>query len=425
MSASEQRIHIDQVCIGLHIRLEDWLHHPFLFSSFKLRHARQLEILRGLGLEHVIYVPDKSDVSPLPPPSQAAAPAPAATGPDPEVQAMFLAKQARRERLTQQREALGRCEKRFASGVSSVRSLLRNLFARPEEATRQARELVSEMVDTLLTEKDVVLHLMNAKSGDENAYFHALNVTMLALILGREAGLTADELRELGLGTLLHDLGKERVPSRILLKKTPWSTAERNFYQQHVLYGVEMAQRLPNLGPAALEVIAMHHETLDGQGFPGRLTAERIGRYARIACIANTFDNYCNRSNLADSLTPAEAISVMYKREQGKYDPLLMQHFIRVMGVYPPGSVVQLSDGTIGLVMSVNPGALLRPSLLIYDPEVTKDEALWLDLAEDDGLTVSKTLRPAELERAVYDYLEPRSRVSYYTDSTVSTRRTQ
>lgn len=425
MSELEQRIGIDQVRVGLYIRLEDWMDHPFLFNSFKIRNEKQIQTLRALGIQHVIYVREKSEMPPLPPPRADAPPPPPPPEPDPEVAAMWQAKKERREKLTRQREALGRCEKKFTTGVGTVKSMLRNLFSRPAESVAQAQELVSDMVDSLLDEKDVVLHLMNAKTGDENAYYHALNVTMLALILGKEAEFSPEDMRALGLGTLLHDLGKEKVPSQILLKKTPWTTAERNFYQQHVMYGVEMARQLPDVAPGALEVIAMHHELLDGSGFPGRLKADRIGRFARIACIANTFDNYCNRINPSDSLTPAEAIAHMFRRENGKYDAALMQHFIRSMGVYPPGSVVQLNDGSIGLVMSVNPGKLLHPSLLIYDPDVPKEEALWLDLSVDPDLKVEKTLRPGELDKAVFEYLEPRTRVSYYSESNASAKRTQ
>ncbi|MEW5770492.1 MAG: DUF3391 domain-containing protein [Pseudomonadota bacterium] len=424
MSELEQRIGIDQVRVGLYIRLEDWMDHPFLFNSFKIRNEKQLKVLRSLGIQHVIYVREKSELPPLPPPA-VDAPPPPPPEPDPEIEAMRQEKKARREKLTQQREALGRCEKKFVHGVSTVKSMLRNLFSRPQESVQQAQALVADMVDSLLADKDVVLHLMNAKSGDENAYYHALNVTMLALILGKEAELSAAEMRALGMGTLLHDMGKEKVPSQILLKKTPWTTAERNFYQQHVMYGVEMVRRLPEVPAGALEVVAMHHEFLDGSGFPGRLTADRIGRFARIAAIVNTFDNYCNRVNAADSMTPAEAISVMFKKEKEKYDPALMQMFIRCMGVYPPGSVVQLNDGTIGLVMSVNPGSLLHPSLLIYDPDVPKEEALWLDMSADPDLKVAKTLRPADLPREVFEYLEPRTRVSYYAGNNASTSRTQ
>lgn len=419
---TEQRIAVEQLRIGLYIRLESWMEHPFLFSSFKIRNEKQLNALRSLGLKEFIYLRDKSDLPPLPPPRNDAPPPPPPP-PDPEVVAMWQAKKERRAQLTRQREALGRCEKTFATSMGTVKHLLRNLFARPEESLEQARGLVTEVVSSLLAEKDVMLHLMNAKSGDEGAYYHALNVTMLSFMLAREAGMGAEAMHDLGLGCLLHDMGKERVPSQILLKKTPWTSAERNFYQQHVAYGVEMAEKLPDLTPAVMEVIAMHHECMDGSGFPGRLSGARIGPLGRIVAIANSFDNYCNRVNPADSMTPAEAVAHMFRREKEKYDPVLMQHFIRCLGVYPPGSVVKLNNDAIGLVVSVNPGKLLHPTLLLYDPDVPKEEALMLDMADEPDLAVVSTLRPGNLPREVFEYLNPRSRISYYSDSTPAKQR--
>jgi putative nucleotidyltransferase with HDIG domain len=423
MNEQEQRIAIEQVRVGLYIRMESWIDHPFFFSSFKIRNEKQLQQLRSLGISHVLYDIRKSDMPPLPPPSVNAPPPPPAL-PDPEIEAMWAEKKARREKLSRQREALGRCERQFSAEASTVKSVLRNLFSRPDESIQQAQVLVSDMVDSMLADKDVVLHLVNAKAGDENAYFHALNVTLLSLILAKEAQLSAEDMRALGLGTLLHDIGREKIPSQILLNKSPWTKTELNFYQQHVAYGAEMAQHLPGIPVSALDVIAMHHEKLDGSGYPGRLAGEKIGRLARIACIVNTFDNYCNRINPAESMTPAEAISFMFKKETGKYDPVLLQLFVRCMGIYPPGSIVQLNNGQIGLIMSVNPGQLLHPSLLIYDPDVPKEEALWLDMREAPELSVVKTLRPAELDVAVLAYLDPRTRVSYFTENTLPGNRT-
>jgi putative nucleotidyltransferase with HDIG domain len=422
MSELEQRIDIEQVRVGLYIRLDSWTDHPFLFSSFNIRSEKQVQQLRSLGISHVLYDSSKSDSVPLPPP-KASAPPPPPSPPDPEMEAMWAEKRKRREQLSRQREALGRCERQFAAGASTVKSLLRNLFSRPDESVQQAQALVSDMVDSMLADKDVALHLVNTKAGDENAYYHALNVTMLSLVLAKEAQLGAEEMRALGLGTLLHDIGREKIPSQILLNKAPWTKAELSFYQQHVTYGVDMAQRLPGMPAAALDVIAMHHELLDGSGYPGRLAGEQIGRLARIACIANAFDHYCNRINPAESMTPAEAIAFMFKKEPSKYDPILLQLFVRCMGIYPPGSVVQLNNGQIGLIMSVNPGRLLHPSLLIYDPDVPKEEALWLDMREAPELSVVKTLRPAELDMAVIAYLDPRTRISYFTENSLTNNR--
>lgn len=417
MSVPEQRISPSQLRLGLHVRLDGWMEHPFLFNSFKIRNDKQLRALQSLGLESICWMPEKSDGVPLPARVEAPDPSPAsAPTPDPEVEAMWRAKQARRENLARQREAYGRCEKKFNDSVGRVKSLLRNLFARSQESMEQAREVVAEMVDTLLAEKDVLLHLMAAKSGDEGSYYHALNVTMLSLMLGREAGLSAAEMRALGMGALLHDMGKERVPSQILLKKTAWTAAERTFYQQHVVYGLEMAAKLPDLPLGALEVIAQHHEMLDGSGFPGKLTANRIGRMGRIVAIANSYDDYCNRLNPAEAMTPAEALSRMFRREREKFDAELLQHFIRCLGVYPPGSIVQLNNDAIGLVVNVNPGQLLHPTLLLYEPSVPKEEALMLDLLDEPDLVVARTLQPSGLPREIHDYLSPRSRISYYAE---------
>ncbi len=395
--------------------------HPFLFSSFKIRNEKQLAALRSLGLTEVWYSPRKSDVSPLPVPKKDALDTPKNTEIDPEVAAMmetmWQEKRQRREMISQQREAYGRCEKQFIGSIATVKNLLRNLFAQPQAAIDQAQTLVIDMVDSLLAEKDVLLHLMNAKNADEGAYYHVLNVTVLALMLGREAGLSSDEMNALGLGTLLHDMGKERVPSQILLKKSPWTTAERNFYMQHVVYGVDFAERLDDLPAGAMEVIALHHEMLDGSGFPAGLRGVRIGKLARIAAIANAYDNACNRINPAESLAPAQALSAMYKCDQAKYDPELMQLFVRCLGVYPPGSVVRLNNQAIGLVVNVNPGQLLHPRLLLYDPTVPKEEAMLLDLADAADLSIVGTIKPADLPQLVFDYLSPRSRISYFSES--------
>lgn len=419
MSLSEVIISVDQVREGLYIRLDTWMNHPFIFNSFKIRNAKQIEALRAAGIRAVTYIPAKSDVEPLPPVGAGSAPektVESTAETDPELAAMWREKQARWQKVAERRAAIAQCEQRFNKSVGSVKSLLKGLFARPQESVGQAKALVSDMVNSLLTEKEVVIHLMSSKAGDENAYYHALNVTVLALLLAKEVGLGAEEMRDLGLGCLLHDVGKERVPSKILLKRTPWTPAEYHFYQQHVVYGVEAAQRLPHVTPGAMEVIASHHEMLDGGGYPGHLTAERIGQLARIAAIVNTYDNHCNRVNPADSLTPAEALAHMFKRQKEQFDPLLLKLFIRCMGVYPPGSIVQLNNDAIGMVVSVNPDRLLQPTILLYDAAIPKEEAVFFDLDEEPDLAIVKTLRPAELKPAIYEYLNPRARVNYFLE---------
>lgn len=411
----EERIDIDQLRVGLYVHLETWMDHPFLFNAFKIRNEKQLAALRSLGLKDILYVPERSDAPPLPPPKEPVT-APAKPEPDPEVQALWAEKKARREKVAARRAAVAQCERQFTRSVETVRTVMRNLFSRPQESVEQVREVIGGMVDSLLADKDVLVHVMSSKRVDEGAYYHAMNVTVLALLLARGAGTGAEEMHDLGMGCLLHDLGKERIPSQILRKPGQLTSAERAFYEMHVEYGVEMAHKLKTLPRGALEVIACHHEMLDGSGFPGHLSGDRVGRLARIAAIANTFDNLCNRVNMADSMTPSEALSHMFKQYAGKLDETLLKLFVRHMGVYPPGSLVQLNNEAIGIVVSVRPEKLLHPYILIYDPQVPKEEAVFFDLSEEPDLAVARTLRPMDLPREVYDYLSPRSRVSYVVE---------
>ncbi|MDD2761816.1 MAG: DUF3391 domain-containing protein, partial [Methylomonas sp.] len=154
MSNQEKRIGIDQVRVGLYIHLDTWMDHPFLFNSFKVRNETQIEVLRSLGMKDVLYIPEKSSVPPLPP-SKGDKPTGKAGGEiDPQIQAMWQEKQERRQIIAKQREAYCRCERQFVGTVSSVKGMLRNLFAKPQESVQQARALIEDMVDSLLAEKD-------------------------------------------------------------------------------------------------------------------------------------------------------------------------------------------------------------------------------------------------------------------------------
>ena len=133
--------------------------------------------------------------------------------------------------------------------------------------------------------------------------------------------------------------------------------------------------------------------------------------------IANYYDELCNPLLLADALTPHEALSLMFAKLRGKFDPKLLSAFIRCLGVYPPGTIVQLSNGFIGMVSTVNTTRPMKPIVVVYDAEVPKEEAILLDMDSQADLNISKAIRPAQVPREVYNYLSPRKRVSYYFDA--------
>jgi putative nucleotidyltransferase with HDIG domain len=290
---------------------------------------------------------------------------------------------------------------------------MRNLLARPEETVQGADRLIRDMVQSMLADRNIAIHLMNDNIAGEDVYYHSLNVAVLSMMLGREAGLSAERINLLGVGALFHDVGKSRIPDQVLLKTEPLNHAERALYHLHCHMGEEIAEKL-GLDPDAIAIVSQHHETMDGTGYPRGLKGDGISHLARIVAIANAYDNHCNRINPDESLTPHEALAQMFSKERVHFDDELLKMFIKCMGVYPPGSIVQLSNEAVGMVISINPSQTLRPSVLIYDPTVPKEDAIIIDLESEPDVSIVESFRPHLLLREIYDYLSPRKRVTYY-----------
>jgi putative nucleotidyltransferase with HDIG domain len=409
---TDKLIEKEQLCIGLYIHLDiPWMHHPFLTGSFKIRNQQQLEILRRLKISRVRVDPSKSDTEPLP----RALDAPRASAPivgDAE-EALWAEKRRRIQVLKERRTRLNHGANRYRESVGTVRALMSHLFASPAQAADEADRVVCSMVDELTTDSEVTMQLVNMKGKDESTYYHVINVAALSLTLGKGLGLSRDQLRLLGLGALFHDLGHRQIPSQILRKKEPLTPPEQKVYQRHVMLGAQTATRLAILPKEVVAIIAQHHEHLDGSGYPKGLTTDTIAPLARIVAVVNRYDNLCNRTDPSRSLSPYEAVSLMYSKERGHYDAKILTTFITNLGVYPPGTVVKLTDGRIATVVSINPQELLRPNVLVFNPEIPKEEALILNLTEED-LAIKESCRRAELDPEVLNYLNLSESVNYY-----------
>lgn len=410
---AEKRIPVDHLRVGIFIRLElKWYEHPFLTSSFKIKSPDQIRTLKDLGLTHVLYIPEKSDCEPGPVKSPRVEPA----APPPQPDHLWEIKKERIKQLKDRNRAVQKCDKQYTVALERVRSVTQNLVTGSPEVAREASVLIEGMVDSLLSEREIMVHLMNTKSKDEGTYYHTLNVAILSLLLGREYGLDAESLQLLGLGALFHDIGKSRIPKKIILKQSSFTTPERELFQLHTKYGAEIVSRIENFPAGAVEVIQQHHEAFDGTGYPAKLLGQKISPLARVAYIANAYDNHCNHMNVEESMTPHEALSFMFRKQKPRFDHDMLTLFIKCLGIYPPGTVVQLSNDQIGLVVSINQKNQLRPSLLLHDPTVPSNEALIFNLEDDQDLSIVKSIRPAQLPAEVYKYLNPRARVSFFIE---------
>lgn len=411
MKDQPQYIHPSQLCIGLYVHLDlSWMNHPFTFSNFKIKDKEQIRQIRELNLARVRYDPMRSDYEPLP--LVQPAPAPAAepstqTAPLPKPEAVAETSrpprtpQQRSERLKHLNTVIRSCETEFVEDARKARDFIGNLSSHPQSSRKAAETLVNTLVHSAITEGDVVVHAISGNNSKSEDYVHALNVTVLALMLAKTLDMTEAYAHELGMAALFHDVSKGEIPRH------------KTFIDQHCENSARMAKQA-GMSDGVARIIMQHHEHADGSGYPKHLVAAQIDPLARVLAVVNAYDNLCNPINPITAMTPYEALAQMYATDFHQYDPTILKLLIKTLGVYPPGSVVQLSNGTYGIVMTVNPQKPLLPLVRIHHPAVARETPVVIDLSEEDGLSIKKCLRPAQLPREVFDYLRPCKHVCYY-----------
>lgn len=416
--SARHTVEMDQLCIGLHVRLDSWIGHPFLFSNFKIKTQKQIDTLRSMGLIEVEYLPQKSDAKPPPPSAQPAAASTKTPVPKPLLDELMKEKKERIESLHKERELIHMAEKKYVKTANAVKAVMRLASNNPAQAAEQSNEIATQLTEIFLARQNPFIHLMGDNVSDDSNHFHSLNVTVLSMILARAIGIDESEkMREIAQGAVLHDVGKAMIPSQILLKSDALTNSETKLLEMHPAYGVKIMQPVEALSRRVQEIIYLHHEMADGSGYPKGLKGDAIDQAVRIVTIANTYDNLCNQRVSSRSKTPSEALSFMYKNEVAKYDKALLSAFIKSMGIYPPGTIVMLKSGKVGIVMSVDSSDLLHPNLMLYDATIPKQQAAVLNLRRDLEDTIDRTLRPATLPQPIFDYLSPRKRISYFVEN--------
>lgn len=451
--ASAQYLQPDQLRVGIFVKLElSWFKHGFARSDFKIGSEKQLHEVLALRLPRYRHDPKRSDAPSLSnrEPSDALLPAPdehevsddphlfdscdvpteelpsqaqAETMPtipaslDANEARIFLDEQRRARFLEQRTQRIKEVETAFVKAAGVLKNLNRNLLSKPKETLDDMGVLVDEISAAFLESPDVTLHIMGENVGGEDVYHHPLNVAILAMMLARDLGFTSDMARELGIGALLHDIGLMKIPARVLLKPPDeYTTPERNLRAQHVEYGVEIGRDL-GFSAEVLAIIAQHHEFADGSGFPNSLKEAAMTPAARVVSLINYYDNLCNPIDFSRAMTPHEALSLMFAQRRSKFEARSMALMIRCLGVYPPGTIVQLSNDALATVISVNPKISTRPCVLVYDHKVPKEKAMILNLENELEISITKAIRPAALPPKVSAYLNPRKRVTYFFDS--------
>lgn len=246
----------------------------------------------------------------------------------------------------------------------ALQRLFQTLRAREVPDLKPIAAITSKMVDSVIRQPDALLWLSRTRQHDNYLYRHALNTSVWALVCGRQLGLNEGLLNHLGLGCLLSQIGKTALPAELIRREGQLSADEYTLYRSYVEKGVAMLEGSA-LSRAVLSVVQGHRERHNGSGFPEGVRGDRIPLLAKVAGLAEFFESLIEPRGHTRPMTPAKAVTLLYEMRNIEFQEDLVESFIRAIGIYPTGSLVELTDGQRGIVVSHSPERRLWPRVMV------------------------------------------------------------
>ncbi|WP_461480505.1 HD-GYP domain-containing protein [Porticoccus sp.] len=282
---------------------------------------------------------------------------------------------------------------------------------------QQLKDAVADMVNSVVRCPDAFTWLLRLRLKDQQTHDHSMRAALWAVQFARFIGMPKGDMSVLCLGTLLKDIGKVKLPNGLLRKKrrTPEEAAE---YQKFVEYGVEMLRASKSVEPRVISVVRYHCERFDGSGFPEGILGGKIPLLARIAGIATTYDAISNPLESEEPVAPSRAVSLLYNMRDKKFQDDLVVQFIQSIGLYPTGTLVELTTGDVGVVVEQHAQSRLTPKVAVFNQKKAKasGEYILLDLKDEEqsrrelvksgiakASSVSKLAIARDLEISGYD----------------------
>ncbi|MFO0730356.1 MAG: HD domain-containing protein [Nitrospiraceae bacterium] len=235
---------------------------------------------------------------------------------------------------------------------------------------------------------------------DERDARHALNVSVISMMVGQQLELSAEDIKVLGIGALLHDVGERKLHRRYWLVEAR-SAPKTRLSTPAIGSGAGCPTGHPFLSPAeALRIIQLHHERIDGSGYPRQVSGEYLSLLTKIVMVADVYDDLVQPAPPKRPLTPSEALAYLFRHTQRTLPREIVVSLIQTLSVYPPGTIVELVNGAYGLVLNVNRQERLKPLVLVYTPAESESEPLVVNLMTDPNRAIA--------QRAARHRLSPR-----------------
>ena len=391
-AAAIKKIPTSELRIGMFIHDLDckWMEHPFLRSKFLIDSVQMIQKIASAGIRHVyIDVGQGRDVD--------AAPTAAEVEAELEVQMQAAATGENKEARVSVAEEVNRARALFREATSVIRNLMEDVRLGKQVEVAHMDPLAERMVQSVFRNHHALTGISRIKTKDEYTFMHCVSVAGLLISFARDQKFTEDEIRRIAIGGLLHDIGKTLTPDEVLNKPGRLTPEEMDIMKGHVTHSRDILQNTLGIGQIELDVALMHHERMDGTGYPLGLSGEQISLIGAMSAIVDVYDALTSVRVYKEAWEPSVTLKKMLEWSPAHFDRGLVQHFIRCLGIYPVGSLVELESGLVGIVLEQG-SDLLRPQLrIVYHGKKRRYEKVRdVDLAHNQGDRIVATISPSQ-----------------------------
>lgn len=408
-----KKIAVGELEVGMYVSDMNtpWINHPFLTGNRVITKAAEIEALSRYGLSEVYIDTSKGRDSGR---AQSAAEADnklaremtqAVSKIEPSPAPILRAAEKAKPALASLREELPRAQLLFLEARTEAHRLLTEVRSGKPVDAEQAVKVVDGMISSIFRNPDALANLSRLKSFDDYTFHHSVNVAVLSILLGKNLGLTSEELRKLGIGAILHDVGKMRVPQEILHKPGKLTAPEYETMKTHTLMGAKLLLQADGLSADCSAVTLNHHERYGGNGYPQGSQGMKIGKFGLISAIADVYDAMTSDRVYCKGVASHIALRKVYEWSKSEFHPIYAQKFIQAIGVYPVGTVVKLDTGELGVVFLQNRSNLLRPWVRLFRDQYGHD---YPERFEVDLLDRSKTSF-GEFSRSIAEVIDAKA----------------
>lgn len=285
-------------------------------------------------------------------------------------------------------------EKTRLQAISCLNDISNNIQTNNGFSVSCAKQVVSDIVSELLNNRQILLNLSEIRSYDDYTFGHSVNVTAISTMIGISLHYTQQKLQDLALAVLLHDIGKTKIPPKIINKPGKLTPEEFEIIKKHTWEGFEILRSNPEIKITSAHVALQHHERCDGSGYPRNLDGDNILEFARVSAIADVFDALTNDRCYQAKIPAHKAYKILLEKSGSHFDNDILGKFSQKIALYPQGTKVLLNDGRSGLIIRQNYSAPTCPVVRIFwelDKELS--QSVEVNLLDEPGLAIDEVLK--------------------------------